>query len=59
MAVGQLAEYRRFTDPSAKPAVLVPEAPRTDLLALLAAEGIGAIWPADGGFTDTQGGQLS
>jgi len=50
MAIGQLADYRRFADPKARVAVLVPERPRQDLVALLNAEGIAAIWPADGGF---------
>lgn len=59
MAVGQLADYRRFADPNARPAVLVPESPRIDLMALLEAEGIAAIWPAADGFSDTDGGNLT
>jgi hypothetical protein len=47
MAIGQIADYRRFTDPKARAGVLVPEAPRSDLLALLESEGIAAIWPND------------
>jgi hypothetical protein len=58
MAIGQLADYRRFTDPKARPAVLLPEPPRRDLLALLEAEGIAAIWPSDDGFQDTDSGNL-
>jgi hypothetical protein len=56
MAIGQLADYRRFADPEAKVAVLVPEAPRPDLLALLESAQIGAIWPANGEFVDAQAG---
>lgn len=59
MAIGQLADYRRFSDPDATPAVLVPEAPREDLLALLEAEGIAAIWPVNGAFRDTAAGSLT
>lgn len=59
MALGQLADYRRFADPDAKRAVLVPESPRPDLLALLDAEGVAAIWPVNDGFTDTDGGTFT
>lgn len=59
MALGQLADYRRFADPDAKPAVLVPESPRPDLLALLDAEEVAAIWPVSDGFTDTGGGTFT
>jgi hypothetical protein len=59
MAVGQLADYRRFADPDVKRAVLVPESPRPDLLALLEAEGVAAIWPVNDGFTDTDGGTFT
>jgi hypothetical protein len=59
MAIGQLADYRRFTDPKARPAVLVPEPPRSDLLALLKSQGIDAIWPTAEGFNDTDSGSLS
>jgi hypothetical protein len=59
MALGQLADYRRFADPDVKPAVLVPEPPRPDLLALLDAEGVAAIWPVSDGFTDTGGGTFT
>jgi hypothetical protein len=59
MAIGQLADYRRFADPQARLAVLVPEAPREDLLALLRAEGIAAIWPTETGFDDTESASVS
>ena len=58
MAIGQLADYRRFTDTDARLGLLVPEAPRPDLLALLASQGIDAIWPAHGGFEDSADGAL-
>jgi len=59
MAVGQLADYRRFVDQQARAAVLLPEEPRSDLLALLKSQGIAVIWPTrDGGFADTASGAL-
>ena len=58
MAIGQLADYRRFTGTDARLGVLVPEAPRQDLLALLASQGIAAIWPVGGGFEDSADGSL-
>jgi hypothetical protein len=53
-AIGQLADYRRFVDDgNATCAVLLPEEPRPDLLALLGSAAIAAIWPdASGGFVD-------
>ena len=59
MAIGQLADYKRFADPQARLGVLVPERPRPDLLALLKSEGIEAIWPATAGFEDTSSGSLT
>jgi hypothetical protein len=60
MAIGQLADYGRFAGDGTAAAVLVPEKPRPDLLALLETQGIGAIWPMpDGSFTDTAEGTLS
>jgi hypothetical protein len=38
--------------------VLVPERPRTDLLALLESQGIAAVWPTRAGFQDTADGLL-
>jgi hypothetical protein len=59
MAIGQLADYKRFVDGgAAKLAVLLPARPRQDLLELLQAEGIDTVWPEAGGFTDTTGGSL-
>ena len=59
MAIGQLADYRRFTGTDARLGVLVPEAPRPDLLALLESQGIAAIWPVGGGFEDSAMGAWS
>jgi hypothetical protein len=59
MAIGQLADYRRFVDKESKAAVLVPERPRADLLALLESQGIDAIWPTRDGFEDTARGELT
>jgi hypothetical protein len=50
MAIGQLMDYRRFTPSETRVAVLIPEKPRTDLLALLESAGVHAIWPAGDGF---------
>jgi hypothetical protein len=59
MAIGQIADYRRFVSNGTKAAVLVPEPPRPDLLALLEAQRIAAIWPTTKGFADTAGGKLT
>jgi hypothetical protein len=51
MAIGQLADYKRFVDGGANEhAVLVPSKPRADLLQLLEAEGVTTIWPDNGSF---------
>ncbi|GAB3269942.1 hypothetical protein [Kineosporia babensis] len=47
-AIGQLIDYTRFVKTSRR-AVLVPEAPSADLLALLHSQEIAAIWPGDSG----------
>jgi hypothetical protein len=59
MAIGQLADYRRFVDPTPNCAVLLPQRPRPDLLALLDAEGIVAIWQEDSGFVDNRDGMFA
>lgn len=60
MAIGQIADYKRFASNATTAAVLVPEKPRPDLVSLLETQSIGAIWPtADGSFTDTAGGAFS
>jgi hypothetical protein len=45
MAIGQLVDYRRFAPSETRLAVLVPEKPRPDLLALLGSANVHAIWP--------------
>ena len=59
MAIGQLADYRRFVDGDPKLAALLPEKPRPDLPALLKSQDIAVIWPRDGGFTDTLDGSMT
>jgi hypothetical protein len=60
MAIGQLADYRRFIEPNELRhlAVLVPREPREDLCDLLSTQGIDYIFPVEGGFTDSTGGAL-
>jgi hypothetical protein len=50
MGIGQLADYRRFVGKNTTAAILVPERPRTELLALLESQEIEAIWPSGDGF---------
>lgn len=51
MAIGQLADYKRFVDPAPKNvALLLPSQPRPDLQALMANENIQVIWPTGNGF---------
>jgi hypothetical protein len=58
MAIGQLADYGRAT-PGAQRAVLLPEKPDDDLLALLASQDIAAIWKDGSGFDDTANGDFT
>jgi hypothetical protein len=58
MAIGQIADYRRFVAANTTPAVLLPEEPRPDLLALLESQNIAAIWQTERGFADSQNGAL-
>jgi hypothetical protein len=52
MAIGQLADYTRLVKPAPQKLILVPEEPRSDLLALAQSQSIGVIWPdGNGGFT--------
>jgi hypothetical protein len=60
MAIGQLADYRRFID-GGQPnhlAVLLPNEPRSDLCQLLISQEIDWIYPNDLGFGDSTGGAL-
>lgn len=60
MAIGQLADYKRFVDVGApaRLAILVPSEPREDMRNLLAAEGVEIVRPYGSGFTDSLGGSL-
>jgi hypothetical protein len=60
MAIGQLADYKRFVA-GGEPkhlAVLLPKAPRPDLIKLLASQGIELIYPVENGFVDSTGGEI-
>jgi hypothetical protein len=60
MAIGQLADYKRFVDGGQPPrlALLVPREPRRDLCELLLSEEIDVIFPTETGFEDSTGGSL-
>lgn len=52
MAIGQLADYRRFFDnPSC--AILLPSEPREDLMNLCASQSIAVFWPIGVGFASS------
>lgn len=60
MAIGQLADYKRFVE-GGQPqhlAVLVPSPPREDLRDLLTSQGVELIYPSSDGFEDSTGGAL-
>jgi hypothetical protein len=60
MAIGQLADYKRFID-NGRPnhlAVLLPSEPRNDLCDLLSSAGIDLIYRTASGFDDSTGGAL-
>jgi len=50
MALGQLADYRRFENPEVNLAVLLQERPRADLEDLLLGLSISLIWALDVGY---------
>ena len=52
MAIGQLADYRRFFN-AAGCGILLPSQPRRDLLELADMEKIGVFWPSADGFEGT------
>lgn len=49
MAIGQLCDYRRFFE-NAACAVLLPSAPRNDLIELCDSQSISIFWPTENGF---------
>lgn len=50
LAIGQLLDYQRWVAPQPELAMLVPTEPAEDMLELLQALGIGAIWPSGRSF---------
>jgi hypothetical protein len=54
MAIGQLADYGRLLDPSPSRALLVPEPPRPDLVALASTQGLTVVWPNGTGFETSE-----
>lgn len=60
MAIGQLADYRRFIGDGQpkRLAVLLPAEPRSDLCELLISQEIDWIYPNGAGFDDSTGGAL-
>lgn len=59
MAIGQLADYGRFLEPS-RSAVLLPERPPRDLEDLLGSAEIGVVWETtDGQFEDNSEGRFT
>jgi hypothetical protein len=60
MAIGQLADYKRFVSDSEPRhiAVLLPSEPRKDLCDLLTTQGIDIIFKGQEGFDDSTGGAL-
>jgi hypothetical protein len=55
MAIGQLADYRRFTEDEVACKVLLPMEPADDLVDLLTREGIGILVPDGDGFRQLGG----
>jgi hypothetical protein len=56
MAIGQLADYRRFIEGVKESAVLLGAKPHPDLLLLLESQGVAAIWRSGDTFLDNAGG---
>jgi hypothetical protein len=52
MAIGQMADYRRFLDPPPSCKVLLPEPPASDLLELLSSQEISVMVPDGDGFRE-------
>lgn len=61
MAIGQLADYKRFVDRGTPKhlAILVPSEPREDLRNLLNEQNIELVYSSGSGFTDSAGGALT
>ncbi len=59
MAIGQFADYGRFTPPDAARAVLLPERPRDDLEALLTSQRISCVWQSGKTFADNAEGRFT
>jgi hypothetical protein len=57
-AIGQLYDYRRYLDFEVDLAVLVPSRPTDDLMGLLEAAEVGAIWRENTSFSDSGDGHL-
>jgi hypothetical protein len=53
MAVGQLADYARLVEAAPTKALLVPQMPRSDLLALARSQDIVVLWPDHIGFASS------
>lgn len=53
MAIGQLADYRRYMD-RPRSAILVPSKPRLGLIQLAEVENVSIIWPSSDGFESTR-----
>ena len=53
MAIGQLADYARLITPTPARAILVPEEPRPDLIALAHRQGIEVVWLTDDGHVSS------
>jgi hypothetical protein len=54
MAIGQLADYRRFVRSPPRCVILLPQAPAPDLIDLLEQEGIGVIVPDGSSFREVR-----
>jgi hypothetical protein len=52
LAIAKLLDYRRFLDPSIDLAVIVPTAPREDLIELCGSVGAAVLWPDEHGFVE-------
>jgi transposase-like protein len=59
MAIGQLLDYKYLQGTDPQLAVLLPHEPSPEVLDLLDAMGIAAIWPSQEGFRDSVSGALT